>query len=256
MVDLHSHVLPGLDDGARTLEESVEMIRMAAGAGTTDLVATPHANLEYSFDQTRTEEKLAELAEKSGGVVRLYPGCDFHLSIDNIHDALRNPAKYTINHKNYLLVEFADTLIPKPTEEVFARMGNAGLIPVVTHPERNFLLHTQLDRLIRWVENGCLMQVTAASFLGRFGTEARDFARLLMDRGAVHFVASDAHDCQDRTTRLDEAYEHVRKRWGGERAERLFVANPRAVLTGDPLPEAGEPAPEIAPAPKWYQFWR
>ncbi len=256
MVDLHSHVLAGLDDGARTLADSIEMIRMAAESGTTDLVATPHANPEFRFDPSLAEERLAELTENSGGAVRLYLGCDFHLSIDNIRDALDQPSKYAINHKNYLLVEFSDLMIPNTTEEVFARLGNAGLTPIITHPERNLLLHTKQERLLRWVEKGCLLQVTGSSFLGRFGREARDFARLLAGRQLVHFVASDAHDTQDRTTRLDQAYAYFEKHWGCESAQRVFVTNPRAVLSGDPLPEMPEPEPETEPSAKWYRFWR
>src|SRR6202142_3401437 len=120
MIDIHSHVLPGLDDGARSLEQSIAMIRIAAETGTTDLVASPHANLEFHFDPERVEERLAEL-EKAGGGVRLHRGCDFHLYFDNIHDALAHPTKYTINHKGYLLVEFPDLLIAKSTPEVFSQ---------------------------------------------------------------------------------------------------------------------------------------
>ncbi len=253
MVDLHSHILSGLDDGAKTLAESVEMIRIAAQAGTTDLVATPHASFEFTFDPRRTEEKLAELAAASGAAVRLYYGCDFHLSFGNIQDALANPSKYAINHKNYLLVEFSDVVIIKSIQEVFSRLRDSGLTPIITHPERNFLLQRDPGRLRAWVDNGCLIQVTAQSLLGRFGPEARNFCGELMKRGLVHFVASDAHDPQERTPRLDQAYEHIAQRFGDARAQRLFVANPGAVLYGDPLPE--EPTPEPAASRWWGRLW-
>ena len=253
MIDIHSHVLPGLDDGSPSLEESLRMVRMAAETGTTDLVATPHANLRYRFDPEAVERKLAELAEASGGGVRLHRGCDFHFYFDNIQDALANPTKYTINHKKYLLVEFSDLLIAKTTDEVFARMLDAGMVPIITHPERNFLLHRRLDTLQGWVGQGCLVQVTAQSLLGRFGSEARNACRELIERGLVHFVASDGHDSQDRPPRLDIAYQRVAKRYGGALAERLFLANPRAVLYGEPLPEIPEPEPP--PPRKWYKPW-
>jgi protein-tyrosine phosphatase len=241
MIDIHTHVLPGLDDGARTLDDSVEMIRIAAEAGTTDLAATPHANLEFRFDPERIEAAIVELQQASGSAVRIHRGCDFHLYFDNIEDALANPTKYTINHQRYLLVEFPDVLIARGTEAVFARLLDAGMVPIITHPERNFLLHRRMESLKSWVEDGCLVQVTGQSLLGRFGSEAKQAARQLMDRGLVHFIASDAHDARDRTPRLDQAYKHVARRYGRERAELLFVSNPQAVLCGDPLPEQPPP---------------
>ncbi len=252
MIDIHSHVLPGLDDGSRSLEQSVAMIRMAAATGTTDLVASPHANLDYQFDPERVEELLAELQRASDGV-RLHRGCDFHLYFDNIQDALAHPAKYTINHKGYLLVEFPDMLIAKSTTEVFAQLLQNGMTPIITHPERNYLLHKRMAELESWIDSGCLVQVTAQSLLGRFGAEARAVAQQLMKRGLVHFIASDAHDEEDRTPRLDLAYNHVAGRYGRERAELLFVVNPQAVLEGAPLPE--QPPPEADTGRKWYQFW-
>jgi len=254
MIDIHTHVLAGLDDGARTLAQAVAMLKTAARTGTTDLVATPHANLEFKFDSGLVDQKITELQEAAGPAVRLHRGCDFHLYFDNVQDALANPARYTINGKSYLLVEFSDLLIAKTTAEVFSRLVGAGMVPIITHPERNFLLHSRLDQVKEWIDLGCLVQVTGQSLLGRFGPQAREVARQLMARGMVHFVASDAHDDEDRTTRLDEAYAWVAGRFGEPLAEALFVLNPRAVLEGAPLP--AQPEPEPAAPRRWFQFWR
>ena len=253
MIDLHSHILPGLDDGSPSLEESVSMLRVAVESGTTDLAATPHANPQFPFDPEVVERKLGELRQAAPPGLRLHYGCDLHLSFDNIQDALAHPSKYTIGHRNYLLVEFSELLIPKTTDEVLARMLDAGMVPIVTHPERNPLLWRRLDQLERWAANGCLMQVTAQSFLGRFGPEVRRFSRELMKRRLVHVVASDAHDSSDRPPRLDLAYRHVAKRWGEPMARRLFIENPQAVLDGAALPVA--PLDEPAPPRPWYRFW-
>lgn len=248
MIDIHSHLLPGLDDGPRTMEESVAMVQVAAQTGTTDIVATPHANLEFAFDPRLVAAKAAELAAAVGQTIRIHTGCDFHFFYDQLQDALANPFKYTINGRRYLLVEFPDLLIPKTVDEVLVRLGALGIVPVITHPERNRLLQQQRERLEEWVRVGCLIQVTAQSFFDRFGSEARDFSRELMRRGLVHFVASDAHDCEDRPPRLDEAYSYVARQYGPERATRLLVANPRAVLDGSPL-EA--PPPVRTPLRRW-----
>ncbi|HEX8984229.1 MAG TPA: CpsB/CapC family capsule biosynthesis tyrosine phosphatase [Bryobacteraceae bacterium] len=252
MIDIHTHILPGLDDGAASLSEAVEMVRIAARTGTTDLVVTPHANFEYEFEPAVARERLAELEFAAGPGVRLHWGCDFHLSAHNIEDALAHPAKYTINGKRYLLVEFPDVLIAATTTRDFARLLEAGMVPIITHPERNFLLHARMEDLKHWAGLGCLVQVTAQSFTNRFGKQVRAFARALLEQRLVHFVASDAHDAHDRTPRLDQAYREVTERAGGQRAELLFVTNPGAVLTGAPLPEPGPEEPR--PARKWFHF--
>jgi protein-tyrosine phosphatase len=251
-VDVHSHILPGVDDGAKTLEESVAMLRLAVEGGTTDIVASPHANHEFKFEPDIVAAKLEEMRRAINGAIRIHTGCDFHLSYDNIQDSLLHPTKYTINHKNYVLVEFSDLLIPKTTEDVFYQMQAAGMTPIITHPERNMLLHKRLEGLAAWVESGCLLQVTAGSFLGRFGKQAKAFADRLLQQGLVHIVASDAHDTKYRPPSLREAYAYVSKACGPGRAEMLFVKNPTATLTGAPLETY---YPETASLRKWYQFW-
>jgi len=254
MIDIHSHILPGLDDGAKTLEDSVAMVRLAAETGTTDIVATPHANLEYSYDQELVDQKIEELREACGNVVRIYRGCDFHLHYDNIQDALANPAKYAVNQKSYLLVEFSELLIARTTDELFHRLRLAGLIPIITHPERNHLLQQRIELLEHWARAGCYLQVTALSLLGRFGKRAREFSEELMRRRLVHIVASDAHDPVHRPARLDETRDYVTRRYGARRAERLFELNPRAVIEGASIAEDDEP--DETPKRKWYRFWK
>jgi protein-tyrosine phosphatase len=252
LIDIHSHILPGLDDGAQTLEDSLAMLRVAADAGTTDIVATPHANLEFRFDPELIERKIAEVQAAAGPLPRIHYGCDFHLTLDNIQDALVHPAKYAVNHQRYLLVEFSELLIPRSTQEIFDRFRGAGLTPVVTHPERNSLLAMRLEQLKGWVENGALVQVTGQALVGRFGRAAQAIARQLMDRDMVHFIASDAHDAVHRPPDLRPAYRHVAKRWGESRAERLLVTGPQAVIAGETLTA---PAPLPARPPRKFFWW-
>lgn len=229
------------------------MLKLAAESGTTDIVATPHADLQYAFQPQLVRERVAELEAAVDGKPRIYEGCDFHLTYDNIQDALANPAKYTINHKNYLLVEFSHMLIFQNSAEIFARLRGAGIIPVITHPERNALLQQRLPHLERWVQQGCCLQITAQSVLGRFGKTARQFSIELLENRIVHFIASDAHDTLHRPPVLREACAWVAEQYGDAMASSLFVDNPHAVLAGAPLApwdsSSGKPR-------KWYQFWR
>jgi len=227
------------------------MLGLAAGSGTTDIVATPHANLEFAFDPDLIDQKIAELQAAAGPSPRIHRGCDFHLTMENIDDALAHPAKYAINHKCYVLVEFSELLIPRTTQEIFHRFQGAGLTPIVTHPERNTLLRSRLDQLQSWVENGALVQVTGQSLLGRFGRSAKSVATELMKRAMVHFIASDAHDTERRPPVLRDAYDYVEKTWGAGRAKALFVTNPRAVLAGDFIGDLPGSAP---PKRKWYRL--
>ena len=258
MVDIHSHVLFGLDDGARTMEDSLAMVRMAAGHGTTDLVATPHANPTYRFDPALITERLSQLeaaaAGAGGDALHLHTGCDFHLSYDNIQDALAHPRKYTIAHHTYLLVEFSDLLIFQNTAEIFGRLLASGMIPVITHPERNALLRQRLDKIAEWVAAGVRVQVTGQSLTGGFGKRAQAFARELLGRGLVHVIASDGHDVEHRPPVMDQAYRWLEQEYGPALARMLCVSNPKAALTGDPMKLPDEA--DAAAAGKWYQFWR
>jgi protein-tyrosine phosphatase len=230
VIDIHSHILPGIDDGSPSLEVSLAMIRMAAAHGTTDIVATPHANFDYRFEPEVVSGLLAELEAAKDCEIRLHRGCDFHLAYENIEDALANPRKYTIDGGGYLLVEFSDLLILKTTSEIFGQLLAAGMTPVITHPERNLLLQQRVTELEEWVGMGCGIQVTGQSLLGDFGSKAKKFSETLMDRGMVHVIASDAHDLERRPPVMDQAREKIAGDWSEECAKLLCVDNPKAVL--------------------------
>ncbi|MCX6588646.1 MAG: exopolysaccharide biosynthesis protein [Acidobacteria bacterium] len=232
MIDIHSHVLWGLDDGARTLEQSEAMLRMAAAHGTTDIVATPHADLQFTFQPVLIDERRKELQERLGETIRIHTGCDFHLKLDNIQDALAHPAKYSVNGRGWLLVEFSDLMIFPNTEEIFAQLENAGMRVIVTHPERNWLLRQKPERLEAWVHQGAFLQVTGQSLLGFFGSDVRKFSESLIEKGWVHFLASDAHDTKRRPPVLDQTWKRVSDRYGADYAEALLKIHPQAVIDG------------------------
>lgn len=235
MVDIHCHILPGLDDGSTSMEESVQMAEMAIADGITHVVGTPHSNGEYKFDPVLIRQRRDELQALVGDRLKLATGCDFHLSIENLLEIPKDPARFTINQKNYLLVEFADFSLPPGIEDTLHRLQLMGLSLIVTHPERNRLICAQPDRLRRWLHQGCFVQVTAQSLLGRWGETVQKQSEKWLDQEMVHFVASDAHNVKQRPLQLRKAYEAVAARCGEPRAQALFVDNPLAAFEGRPL---------------------
>jgi protein-tyrosine phosphatase len=234
LIDIHSHILPGLDDGPEEFETSVAMARMAAEYGTTDIVATPHSDQRFPYDPEVVAQCVAELQSAVGDEIRIHRGCDFHLFYENIVEATREPAKFCINGSRYLLVEFAE-IVPQNIGDILERFLELGVVPVITHPERNRALRSDPARLKGWVSRGCAVQITGQSFLGRFGKSAHRAAGDLAKAGLAHFVASDAHDLMHRPPRLDEAYREIASRYGEGVAETLIVVNPHAALSGGPL---------------------
>jgi len=255
MIDIHSHIIWGVDDGARTREESIAMLRLAAETGTTDIVATPHCDSQFKFDAAVRDERIRDLMQATGGTPRIHPGCDFRLSFDNIQLALEEPQRFTINGLRYLMVEFADTLIPPTTGDIFERLLGRGICPVITHPERNPMLRTGLERLKDWTQMGCLVQVTAQSLTERFGKTAQESAWTLLRQGLVHVIASDAHDTENRPPRLDAAREILTREMGAEAADLLLVSNPAAILAGEPVWSAASSSAEHRKKSR-FAFWR
>lgn len=252
MIDIHSHIVWGLDDGAASIEDSLAMLSTAWQDGITDIVATPHSNAEYNFHPALLRRRREELAGHEGTPV-IHLGCEFQLNSDNISSLLDSPSSYTVNAGQYLLLEFPDLHIGRHTESILRQLLDAGIVPIVAHPERNPLLQRDLDRLESWIELGCLAQVTARSITGGFGGAANSAALRLLDRGLVHVVASDAHDNEYRPPTLSAAYQDVRARFGEDVAELLFTDNPRGIVEGRPLP-GGKMMLAGAPKRRWWQF--
>ncbi len=244
MVDIHHHLLWGLDDGAKDLETSVAMARASAADGVTHVVCTPHANGQYGFDADVNRARMSELQERLSAVgvaLKLGLGCDFHISYDNLMDAKAEPARFSVNGLGYLMVEIPDYGIPPGLTEMFYELQLAGLTPVLTHPERNPTLQADQKRLGEWMRGGLLVQVTGDSVTGRMGRTAEKVAHQLLAKRWVHFLATDAHNVSSRPPRLSEARDLVAKKYGREYAESLVTTNPRAVYDGKPFEPVAEP---------------
>jgi protein-tyrosine phosphatase len=159
MVDLHCHILPGLDDGAKTIEESMAMAESAIAEGVTRIVATPHSSRHYFFDFALVRRLRDELQSRIGNKLELATGCDFHLDPENLNSLRKDSSIYCINQHDYLLVEFNEISIPPAMDQTLHEIQLAGMHPIVTHPERNRILRAHPERLKKWVST-CCGQVT------------------------------------------------------------------------------------------------
>jgi protein-tyrosine phosphatase len=242
VIDIHSHILPEVDDGPKSWEISVEMCRMAAADGITHMVATPHSNDRYHYDHDYLLGCVGRLQELVGDTPQLRLGCDFHLSYDNLQNVLARPERYTIGGANYLLVELSDYSIPAQIADCFLKLGDRGVTAVITHPERNAILRQTPQRVIEFVELGCAVQITANALTGFWGQRVNRVATWLLEHEAVHVIASDAHDAKHRTPVLSAARDVVAEICGAEIANALVEENPHAILSGQPLPYSPKPA--------------
>jgi len=230
MIDLHCHILPGVDDGSPSWEITAEMCRMAAEDGIRHIVATPHANERFCYDRSRYEGMLRKLKNVGRGI-KFSLGCDFHFSFDNIEDAVLHPRRYTIGDSPYLLVEFSDFGSMPAMREGLFRLAKSGTKPIITHPERNLALLEAPDKVIELARDECLIQVTANSLTGYWGAQSQRMAELLLKKNAIHVIASDAHDTVRRPPLLSQAFDRVCRLAGQDVAHALFVDNPSAIIS-------------------------
>jgi protein-tyrosine phosphatase len=235
MVDIHCHILPGVDDGARDWEIAVEMCQMAAEDGIEHMVATPHANHQFDYERNNLRCMLDELRTRVGATPELSLGCDFHLSYDNLESLAEDPGDYTIEKTPYLLVELSDYSVPPGIGREMEGLVRAGLRPIITHPERNPLLARNQDRVLEWVRIGCAVQVTASAVTGKWGRTPKKFAEWLIERGAAHVLATDSHDVGRRPPILSAARDVVSRKYGADVAKAMVDDNPRAVISGEPM---------------------
>ena len=258
MVDIHHHLLFGLDDGSDSIETSVAMARLAAADGITHVVCTPHANSTYIFDPHTNQLKLALLRDRLAAEnvpLTLGTGCDFHVSFDNIAEAKRDPKKFSINGLGYLLIEIPDYGLPPGLNETFYELNLAGLTPILTHPERNPTLQQEPQRMAEWLRAGMLVQVTADSLTGHKGKRAEQMAHELLEKRWVHFLATDAHNTKSRPPRMKAAHDLVAEKYGVSYAHALCLTNPLAVFLGKQFQVEEEPR-GLYEEPKPPSFWQ
>jgi protein-tyrosine phosphatase len=246
VIDLHCHILPGLDDGAATIDDSLALAQAAQAVGIDTIVATPHIRGDYPFDPVLIGVRAAEVRRAlADGVVgvRVIGGAE--VAISRVRDLDQETlASLCLGSSNYMLVESPYTPATNIVEETIFDLQVQGFRVVLAHPERSPSFQEDPDRLARLVERGVLCSVTAASMLGVFGGTVRRFSALLFSRGLVHNVASDAHDTTRRPVDLRGGFKALDQEVPGlaDQARWFTVTVPEAILGGEELPPMPTPS--------------
>ncbi|NHM30019.1 tyrosine-protein phosphatase [Neobacillus terrae] len=217
MIDIHSHILPGIDDGSKNMGESLMMAREAVKEGISTIIATPHHKNgkyeNYKSDIINKVNELNKVLENENVDLEVLPGQETRI-YGEIVEGIKNDEILSLSGSQYLFVEFPSSHVPKYTEQLFFDIQMKGYIPVIVHPERNQEIIERPDRLFHLVEKGALTQVTASSLSGHFGKNIKNFSFQLIDSNLTHFIASDAHNVHNRTFKMEEAFNLVAKKYG------------------------------------------
>lgn len=243
MIDLHCHILPGLDDGSSSLAESLEMARLAVADGTTHMACTPHVTPGVYENGTsnivRAVRVLDQALRRAAIPLALYVGADIHVSPD-LPEQLALGSVPTLNKSRYFLFEPPHHVLPPRLEDLALRLINAGFIPILTHPERLTWIKANYDVVERLNAVGCLIQLTADSIVGAFGRTALYYSEKLIDEGRVDVIASDTHSATRRRPGLSQAVAAAAKRCGEEEARNMVLKRPGEILANRPIEPVGK----------------
>lgn len=237
MIDIHSHVLPGIDDGAQTDNDSIEMAKQAVSEGIHTIIATPHnRNGQYDNDK---ESILADVKRLNSLFIEenislvVLPGQENRINGDMTRELERDELM-PLNDTKYIFVEFPSGSVPRYAKQMIFDIQVLGYIPIIVHPERNRELIEDHDLMYEFIEKGALSQVTAASLVGKFGKRVKQFSRQLVEANLTHFIASDAHNITTRRFCMQEAYEEIKNSYG-EEIEYLFKENAEFLIENESI---------------------
>lgn len=242
MIDLHSHILPELDDGSQSLQESLAMARMAVESGVRAVAATPHCSDARSREVYESWKLLRQALKENNIPLKLFPGMEI-FGTENTLRLLREGQLFTINGSRYPLIEFSFRSDGYQETRILRSLCEAGFRPLVAHPERYSCVQHDPEILNRWHRMGCLLQVNRGSLLGRFGSRAQNMAMELADRNFITLVASDAHSPHMRTPWMQDVKNFLVQDFSLEYARTLLLENPGRILKDEPIPPV---------TPEWF----
>lgn len=236
MLDLHCHILPGIDDGAKTMEDSMDMARLAVSEGITHILATPHhKNRNWENEKNKVVQLVKEVQEELAIreiPLTIFPGQEVRIYGEILEDMKKDKILFTDEANQYVLIEFPTQNIPTYTKRLFYELESNGKTPIIVHPERNREILEHPNRLKSLIDKGALAQLTAASYVGGFGKKIQKLSEQLIEHHLVHFIASDAHNTKNRAFYMHDAYKKLEKEFGKKEVD-IFHQTTRDLLNGD-----------------------
>ena len=240
-IDIHSHIIPGVDDGSRDLETSIALLKMAVENGTTDIIATPHVidvSTNLTWDAIRRHvEELQKIADEQEIPIRIYPGAETELNWDLLELIRKDHSAFCLAGSRYCLMEMPSLMLPANLEEMIYELQLMDIVPVLAHPERQMQLMENPEKLLALLKRGCMAQSNGGSLTGVFGPKPHAKVHMLINNNMVAFLGSDAHNLRHRNTNLAGAREKLVKHWGKPCATEILETRPRYILENKPLPD-------------------
>jgi protein-tyrosine phosphatase len=245
MIDIHCHILPNMDDGPESLDETLEMCRIALADGTTTVVATPHQQDGVHHNSAdsilQKVHTVASFLKQSNIALELLPGADVHIEVNTGEKIMQGSIMSINNTKRYFLLEFPAHAIPPNIDKLVFNLLLKNIIPILTHPERILEVQENPNRVYDLVSIGVLSQITAMSITGGFGPIARKCAQTLLKHNLGHIIASDAHSADYRPPVLSEAVKAVSRLIGEERTMEMVTTVPLQIIRGEPIQTLAPP---------------
>lgn len=241
MIDIHTHILFGVDDGSDQLEESLEMAELAVEGGTEILVATPHSNMPSVFENYESDgvcrdvyRRLQQMLQKERIPLQLVRGMEI-FGYGDVSRLIRQKELISLNHSGYYLIEFPFDMHPDEMTMGLKLVFEGGGVPVMAHPERYYCVQDDPNLVYGWMREGVLSQVNRGSFFGRFGRREERTAHMLLEHNLITCIASDAHSATRRTPYMGDIYEYLEEQYSRDTADQLLQQNPERILSGRPI---------------------
>ena len=253
MVDLHCHLLPGVDDGSKSMAISLRLAKEAIENGVTHALLTPHhmngRYVNHKQDVIRRTKEFQEQLKIHDIPLTVFPGQEVRINGQLLEALDKDDILFADTGNHYLMLEFPDDDVPHYTNQMIFDLQKRGITPVIVHPERNTKIMAQPDLLYQLLEKGCLSQITASSYVGTFGKRVENFSRQLIEAGQGYIFASDAHDLPGRKYEMRQAFEKLSQEFGNELAEQ-YQNNARGIINGSNVPLS-----ELRTIKKKKRFW-
>jgi protein-tyrosine phosphatase len=235
LIDIHSHILPGIDDGAKTVQDSIDMAKQAVSEGIHTIIATPH-HKNGKYDNLKADilpfvRELNQTFAQEGIDLKVLPGQECRIFGEILEDYGKGEILTLNKDSQYLFIEFPSSSVPRYADRLLYDIQVDGLTPIIVHPERNAELMERPDKLYKLVKNGAVTQLTASSLVGYFGKNIQKFSQQMIQANLTHFIASDAHNIHNRTFKMEEAMDDIEKKYGMDMVY-YFTENAEMLVEG------------------------